>query len=49
MQNQIKVLWESYYVKKPLTFWEFVKKQTNLKQLFGCIELALKTYDKEID
>lgn len=49
MQNQIKVLWESYYVKKPLTFWEFVEKQTNLKQLFGCIELALKTYDKEFD
>lgn len=49
MQNQIKVLWESYYVKKPLTFWEFVEKQTNLKQLFGCIEISLKTYSVEFD
>lgn len=49
MQNQIKVLWESYYVKKPLTFWEFVEKQTNLKQLFGCIEISLKTYNVEFD
>lgn len=49
MQSKIAALWESYYVKKPLTFWEFVEKQTNLKHLFGCIEVALKTYEKEFE
>lgn len=49
MQSKTAALWESYYVKKPLTFWEFVEKQTNLKQLFGCIEISLKTYGVEFD
>lgn len=49
MQSKIAALWESYYIKKPLTFWEFVEKQTNLKSLFGCIEIALKSYEKEFE
>ena len=49
MQSKIAALWETYYIKKPLTFWEFVEKQTNLKHLFGCIEIALKTYEKEFE
>ena len=49
MQSKIAALWETYYIKKPLTFWEFVEKQTNLKQLFGCIEISLKTYSVEFD
>lgn len=49
MQSKIAALWETYYIKKPLTFWEFVEKQTNLKQLFGCIEIALKSYEKEFE
>lgn len=49
MQSKTAALWETYYIKKPLTFWEFVEKQTNLKQLFGCIEISLKTYSVEFD
>ncbi len=49
MQSKIAALWESYYVTKPLTFWEFVEKQTNLKHLFSCVEIALKSYEKEFE
>lgn len=46
MQNAIDVLWENYYIKKPLTLWEFVQKQTNLIKLFPSVEKALKRYDE---
>lgn len=49
MQSKITALWEFYYIKKPLTFWEFVKRQTNLKNLFSCVETALKTYEREFE
>lgn len=46
MQNEIEVLWENYYIKKPLTLWEFVQKQTNLVKLFPSVEKALKRYNE---
>lgn len=46
MQNENDVLWENLYTEKPLTFWEFVQKQTRLKELFFPVANALKTYHR---
>lgn len=45
MQNENDVLWERYYIKKPLSLMEFVEKQTNLKHLYNCVQDALRKYE----
>ena len=43
---RLNIYWENLYIEKPLTFWEFVQKQTNLKKLYFPVENALKTYHR---
>lgn len=49
MQSKITALWEPCYIKRPLTFWEFVERQTKLVRLFTCVENALKIYERDFE